>query len=97
MTFGSLRHTPETCYTYVILCKDKTFYCGITADIVNRMLQHSLTPSYYMRHHRIHRVVFVHESPDRRTAAKLEQSIKRYGVRKYMLKQYAAARIPFPF
>lgn len=73
---------------YILRCRDNTYYCGITNNILRRILEHALTPSYYMRQHRVHRLVYVYTYQDRRTAALAERSIKKHGVKRWLTEHF---------
>jgi predicted GIY-YIG superfamily endonuclease len=86
-----------TCVTvYIFQCKDGTHYCGITANLLRRTLEHVHTPKHYMKHHPPRRLLYAFHAPDYHTAAILERSIKRHGIAKFIRAQYAAAHIPIP-
>ena len=75
----------EQVTVYILLCKDGSYYCGITNNILRRMLEHAAGGTRYTRLHRIHRLVYVQSWPDRHTAALHERSIKRHGVKRSYL------------
>jgi predicted GIY-YIG superfamily endonuclease len=70
---------------YVIRCTDGTHYTGITNNLLRRMIEHVHTPSYYMRTHQPHRLLYTYEYPTRVDAALAERSIKRLGAKRFLL------------
>lgn len=67
-------------YTYIIRCTDNSLYTGITTDIHRRFEQHKGIiegGAKFMRGHTPIKIEAVWQSPDRRSASKLEYRIKK--------------------
>lgn len=67
-------------YTYIIRCTDNSLYTGITTDIYRRFKQHKGIiegGAKFMRGHTPVRIEAVWQSPDRKSASKLEYRIKK--------------------
>ena len=66
-------------YVYIIECKDRTLYTGITTDVKRRFKEHSLGKGgAYTSSHKVSRVLYVERFPDRSSALKREAKIKRF-------------------
>lgn len=64
---------------YILLCRDKTLYTGITTDVKRRLLEHKMgVGAHYTRSHKPLRMVYTEKAKDRSTASKREAQIKRY-------------------
>lgn len=67
-------------YTYVLLCRDGTFYTGWTNDLKRRVKAHNLGKgAKYTRCRRPVKLVYYEEFPTKREAMKRECAIKRMG------------------
>ncbi len=68
-----------TMYTvYILLCRDKTLYTGITTDVERRFAEHKRGEgANYTRAHKPLRIVYTEQAKDRSTASKREAAIKR--------------------
>lgn len=65
-------------YVYLLLCRDSSYYCGITNDIQKRLKQHnSGKGSKYVASRSPAMVVYVEPSENRSTASKREYAIKK--------------------
>ncbi|KND48804.1 MAG: putative endonuclease [Parcubacteria bacterium C7867-003] len=65
-------------FVYIILCKDKSLYTGITTDIKRRFVEHKLgRGGNYTRSHKVVRVVYEERKKNRSTASKREAQIKK--------------------
>ena len=67
-------------YTYIVECKDGTYYTGITTDIDRRIAQHnSGKGSKYVKRHGGVPVTlrYIEEQPNRSEASKRECAIKK--------------------
>ncbi len=63
---------------YLLLCSDKTIYCGITTDVARRFKEHqSGKGGNYTRSHKAKRILYTEEAKDRSTALKREAAIKK--------------------
>lgn len=79
-------------FLYIILCKDKTLYTGITTDVTRRFQEHQeKTGSHYTRAKGVTRVVYTEEHPNRSSASKREAEIKKL-TREKKLSLIASAR-----
>jgi putative endonuclease len=65
-------------YLYILLCKDKTLYTGITTDVARRLKEHKKgTGAHYTRAHGANRMVYTEPLPTRSAALKREIEVKR--------------------
>ena len=67
-------------YTYIIQCKDSSFYTGITTNIDRRITEHKNKTkrcAKYTYSHDIDKLVALWQSENRSTASKLEYQIKK--------------------
>jgi putative endonuclease len=65
-------------YLYILRCKDKTLYCGITNDLLNRVKMHnSGKGSAYVRSRGGGRVVYSEILKNKSLALKKEAAIKK--------------------
>jgi len=66
-------------YLYLLQCADKTFYAGITVDLVRRLKEHndSKLGSKYTRARRPVKLVFSQSFPNRSEATKAELALKK--------------------
>ncbi len=76
-------------YVYLLLCKDKTLYTGITTDIERRLQEHkSGKGGHYTRAHGALRMHYSEVHKDRSSASKREAEIKKLSrTQKLKLKQ----------
>jgi len=70
-------------YTYILLCDDKTFYCGITKDFYNRLKEHKTKQSKYTSRFKKIDLIGVMVFSSRLEARKMEKLIKQFGVKRY--------------
>ena len=64
---------------YILLCRDKTLYTGITTDVKRRFEEHKKGEgAHYTRAHKPLRMVYTENAKDRSAASKRESQIKRY-------------------
>lgn len=71
-------------YVYIVRCKDKTLYTGVTTDLSRRYEEHN-SPNKgakYTRHRRPVEMVYSEVSQNRSTASKREYQIKKYSLSK---------------
>ena len=64
-------------FVYIVQCKDKSYYTGITWNPQKRVLEHNLgikTPLQQSKRPTI--LVYLEKFPDRRSAARREKEIK---------------------
>ncbi len=65
-------------FVYILLCKDKTLYTGITTDVQRRFLEHKKgIGSRYVKSHKAVKIVYIEKSKNRSTASKRESAIKK--------------------
>ncbi len=65
-------------YVYILQCADGTYYAGWTADLARRLAAHNAgRGSRYTRLRRPVEMVYWEEQPDRGSAQRREQQIKR--------------------
>ena len=66
-------------YVYIVECKDKTLYTGITTDPERRILEHndSNKGAKYTRNRRPVNLVYLEKNHDKSTASKRESLIKK--------------------
>ncbi len=66
-------------FVYIVECRDKTLYTGITTDLKKRMYEHNYLQSAakYTKSRRPVRLVYSEEAKDRSSASKREYAIKK--------------------
>jgi putative endonuclease len=65
-------------YVYILRCADASLYTGWTTDITRRVAQHNAgRGARYTRMRRPVVLVYSEETPDRSTAMRREQAIKK--------------------
>ncbi len=66
-------------YLYILKCKDKTLYTGITTDLDRRLVEHNTSKlgAKYTHARRPVRLVYSKKFIDRSTASKEEMRIKK--------------------
>ncbi len=66
-------------FVYILLCADRTYYCGITKDIRARVREHNTGArgSHYTRARRPNMLIFSVGAFTHSDAAKLEYRLKR--------------------
>jgi putative endonuclease len=68
-----------TYFVYLLECKDKSIYTGITTDVERRFKEHQEnTASRYTRSRRANKIVYTEKYPNRSRASKREAEIKRW-------------------
>lgn len=64
--------------TYLLLCSDKSLYCGITTDVKRRFQEHKAGKGgNYTRSHKVVKIIYTEKAKDRSSALKREAAIKR--------------------
>ncbi len=65
-------------YVYIVLCRDNSYYTGITTDIKRRITEHNSSKkgAKYTRNKRPVKLVYQEPAPSRSSAAKREYEIK---------------------
>lgn len=72
-------------YMYVILCFDKSFYCGITTNLEKRLKQHNgeiKGGAKYTRSRRPCKYIYVESACNRSDASKKEAAFKKLSRKK---------------
>lgn len=70
---------PMKYYVYIIVCKDKSLYTGITTDVVRRFQEHkNKKGGHYTSSRKVLRVVHKEEALNRASALKREAEIKSW-------------------
>ena len=73
-------------YVYIIECKDKSLYTGITADIKRRFKEHlSGKGGAYTRARKVKKVLYTEKVKTRSLALKREHEIKGWNHQKKLL------------
>ncbi len=66
-------------YVYILKCKDRTLYTGITTNLQRRFKEHkSGKGACYTKWKKVIKIVYSEEQPDRSSAMKREAEIKRW-------------------
>ena len=65
-----------TWYVYLLLCDQKTYYVGISNDLLNRFLQHINKESFHTSKFSDLRLVYVEKYSDKYEAARREKQLK---------------------
>ena len=66
-------------FVYLIECKDKSIYTGITTDVARRFNEHkNKMGGRYTSSKKVVRVVYTEEHPDHSSALKRESQIKSW-------------------
>lgn len=66
-------------YLYLLKCRDKTFYAGITVDLVRRVKEHNFSKlgAKYTRARRPVKLIYSKKYKNRSLASKAEAKIKK--------------------
>lgn len=65
-------------FVYILQCKDKSLYTGITTDVVRRLAEHKAgTASHYTHAKGAVKLVYTEKHPNRSAALKREAAIKK--------------------
>lgn len=73
-------------YLYILGLIDKKCYCGITNNIVKRIMQHNLGMSKSTKYRRPVVLKYLKEFKDMKEARVMEVKVKSEGVSRWMLK-----------
>ncbi len=66
-------------FVYILQCKDRSLYTGITNDISRRLEEHQKRKGgRYTRSHPVERIAYAEEASDRAGALRREAEIKRW-------------------
>lgn len=92
---GRLSGSQTMWFVYIVKCRNKAFYTGITDNIERRVRAHNAKKGgYYTRAFGPVKLVWKEQQPDRSSATKREIQIKRWPrVRKEALIEGASNRI----
>lgn len=73
-------------YVYMLLCDQKTFYIGITTDLINRFKQHKLRNSFFTKKFSDLKLVYCKKCSTEHKATLREKQIKGWSrAKKQML------------
>ena len=65
-------------FVYLLLCKDKTIYTGITTDVARRFAEHKAgTASHYTSARGASKMLYIERYKNRSAASKREAEIKK--------------------
>jgi len=65
-------------FVYLLLCKDKTLYTGITTDVARRFAEHKAgTASHYTNARGASKMLYVERCKNRSAASKREAEVKK--------------------
>jgi len=65
-------------FVYLLLCKDKTIYTGITTDVARRFAEHKAgTASHYTSARGASKILYTEACKNRSSASKREAEIKK--------------------
>jgi len=68
----------QSYFIYLLLCSDKSLYCGITTDVARRFKEHQLGKGgAYTRSHKVVKILYTEKVKDRSAALKREAAIKK--------------------
>jgi putative endonuclease len=66
-------------FVYLLRCKDKSIYTGITTDVERRFAEHkNKKGGHYTGSHEVVEIVHIEEYPDRGAALRREAEIKSW-------------------
>ncbi len=82
-------------YVYIIQMVDNRYYTGLTQDIIKRFEQHNQGQSKSTKWYRPLTLIYVTETPDRKTARRLEIKIKNITAKRYLLHQRFRPNRPY--
>lgn len=70
---------PQPWFVYIIECKDKSLYVGITKEVDERIKAHNLGQGcYYTKYRRPVKLLFCEQHDNRSSATKREIEIKKF-------------------
>lgn len=73
-------------YVYLLLCDEKTFYVGITPDLVNRLRQHKAKGSFFTKKFSQIRLIYCEQYKSEHEVAIREKQLKGWSrAKKQML------------
>lgn len=91
------RTTPLPWYVYILECRDRSFYVGVTPDLAEREKKHNAgKASRYTRTRRPVRLLFAEKHPDKSSALKREIEIKSWRRRKKIALLHSTRNILLP-
>ena len=65
-------------YVYILECKDKTLYTGITTDVTRRLNEHKTGKGgHYTRAKKVKKILYTEQYKTRSQASKREAEIKK--------------------
>jgi putative endonuclease len=76
----------ETWFVYILLCDQKTFYVGMTSNVLERISEHRNKQSFFTKKFSDIRLSYCEKYPNKKAAAKREQQLKGWSrAKKQML------------
>lgn len=72
----------ENWFVYLLLCDKKTFYVGLTADIVKRIGEHKRKESFFTKKFSDIRLVYCEKYPSEHEAVVREKQLKGWSHKK---------------
>lgn len=73
---------------YILKLSNGNFYCGITQDLVKRMLEHTSGKSKYVGRFLPCKLMWSIEKENRKLARDMEVRIKNEGVQRWLIKNH---------
>ena len=86
MNSNSTTQEQELYWTYILQLKDKSYYTGLTNNILNRMTQHAEGRSKSTKHYLPAKLIYSIEHTTRKAARRMEVKIKNMGAARYLNK-----------
>jgi putative endonuclease len=81
-------------YIYILRCKGKSLYTGITTDVERRFKEHRAgTGGHYTRSHKPEKIIYREKTATRSAALKREAEIKSWSRKKKMRLVRISSRI----
>jgi putative endonuclease len=66
-------------YVYILCCRDKSFYTGITTDVTRRFKEHRAgAGGHYTRSRGVEKIIYKESAATRSIALKREAEIKKW-------------------
>ncbi len=86
LSASTYMNAPQSWYVYMLLCDGKTFYVGISDDILKRFIDHNNKQSFYTRKFLHLELAYCERYETKYEAAKREQQLKGWShAKKQML------------
>ena len=72
----------DECFVYIVECKDKTLYVGMTNNLMNRITDHKIgNGSTYVKKHGFNALVYFERCNNKKDAVVREREIKDKGTK----------------